>query len=209
MPHLPTLLALALVAVPLSVESARAEYPTADGGFAQLLSRYDRNGNGLLEPHERAAMLAPKADQEPQPLSAFPLVCEGEAPGGSGGGSSNAQEDQESAPRQVARLVALRGQPFAENQPPGQEQPQEGEQAASDSYAPETPAAPRQPVQFRNAVQYRMLLNEQQAQPRSQPFAQAATFGPMVGRVRHYPRRGHFAHSCCGASRASFYLAQY
>jgi hypothetical protein len=56
-----------------------------------------------------------------------------------------------------------------------------------------------------------MMLNEQQGQPRSQPFAQAATFGPTVGRARQYPRR-HFTvtvHSRCASSRAAVLMAGY
>ena len=184
----------------------------ADVGYAQLLIQFDRNGNGLLEDHERAAMLAASREQAPQPLSAFPLICEGQTFGGFGGAVARVEQQQESPPLpQVARHIQLRHNPFAENQPPDDAQPDQDELASTHGYAPAAPPAPRQPVRIRNAVQYRMLLNEQQAQPRSQPFAQAATFGPTIGLAKYYPRHSFAAtaHVGCAGSRWNLVRAGY
>jgi hypothetical protein len=81
---------------------ARGQF--ADVGYAQLLIQFDRNGNGLLEDHERAAMLAASREQAPQPLSAFPLICEGQTFGGFGGAVARVEQQQESPP-----LPRLRG----------------------------------------------------------------------------------------------------
>jgi hypothetical protein len=205
--------ALLVVAALLPAGAARGQF--AEDGFVRLLSQYDFNGNGLLDSHERAALAAASREQEAQPLSAFPLICEAQAPGGLSGASASAELHQQQSPqfRQVAQHVQLRHRQFAENQPPEAAEPDDQqEQESTDGYAPAPPPpAPRQPVRIRNAVQYRMALNEQQSQPRSQPFAQAATFGPMVGRVKHYPRPyfGVTAHVGCACSRASLYLARY
>jgi len=206
-------LATLLVAAALApVGIAHGQFLSPEGGYAQLLAQHDRNGNGLLEDHERAAMLAVAENEEPLPLSAFPLICEGQSTG-FGGAAATADDAEESPPPQVARHVRLRGEQLAENQPPGDADPVQDEQAPTDGYAPAAPSAPPQVVRIRNAVQYRMLLNESQAQPRSEPFARAATFGPMVGRAKQYPR--HYfamtatAHVGCSCTRASLYLAGY
>lgn len=197
--------ALLLATALLPVGIARGQY--AEGGLVQLLVQYDRNGNGLLEDHERAAMLAASKQEELQPLSAFPLICEGQAFGGLGGAAASAEQQQSPPLHQVARHVQLRHQQFVDDQPQEDAQPDQEELASTDGYTPAAPPAPRQPVRIRNAVQYRMTLNEQQAQPRSQPFAQAATFGPTVGLAKYYPRRTLAVHSTCGCSRVMLYTA--
>ncbi len=182
------------------------------GSYARLLARYDRNGNGLLEARERAAMLAPvEEDPEPISLAAVPLVCEGETTGGGSGGASSSAAGQD----QFAEQLGVRNVRWRRQQAVGGQPADDGEaqQADADQLAGEaahgyplpspTPAAPQRPsVQFRNAVQYRMQLNEQQAQARTQPFARAATFGPMLGRTKRYPRRSFTvtAHVGCACS---------
>jgi hypothetical protein len=204
------LMALLLAVALLPAGISRGQF--AEGGYTQVLMQYDRNGNGLLEDHERAVMLTSSKRQEPQPLAAFPLICDGQAAGGTGGATASAEQQGESPLSQVARHIQLRHDPFAENQPSNDStEPDQDELASTDGYTPAATPAPRQPVQIRTAVLYRMMLNEQQVQPRSQPFAQAATFGPMVGRVRQYPQRSFTitVHGSCSCSRASLYLAGY
>jgi hypothetical protein len=123
--------------------------------------------------------------------------------------------------QQIGRHVRWRRQQFAEDQPQGDPQPNQAEghlltEELDGGYTPGAPPRPiepqRQNVRFRNVVQYRMLLNESKAQPRSQPFARAATFGPIVGLSKQQPPGYNSANVdvCCSSSRVSFYgLAGY
>ncbi len=223
MQRLAGLLALLIATALLPIETCRAQFPPGEGSYSQLLAKYDRNGNGLLDDRERAALLAPAEDQQPLSVSAFLLICDGQS-AGSASRSSASAEQQSSSPPQVARHVRWRWRQFAEDQPQGDPQPDqanlaEGALLAEESAggytsetSPQPPEPRRQSVRFRNVVQYRMLLNESRAQPHSQPFARAATFGPMLGRTKQQPRRYRAAYVDvgCVSSQASFYrLARY
>ncbi len=217
MRRLATLSALLIVPVLLSSETCRAQFRPDEGSYAQLLAKYDRNNNGLLDDQERAALLAPTEVRQPLNVPAIPLICDGLSVG-SGGGSSASAEQQQSPPPmpQVGRHVHWRRQQFAKRQPQGDPQPNQARQAEGDMLAersvdgypfetsPQPPEPQRQNVQFRNVVQYRMLMNEARVQARSQPFARSATFGPMLGRTKQQCRAAR-SDSCCASTRFTVY----
>lgn len=214
------LVALLTVAALLPTETCQAQLFLGEGSYAQLLAKYDSNHNGLLDDLERAALLAPPKVQQPLAMPAFPLICDGQTAGSGGGASASAEQQSLSLP-QVARHVRWRRQQFAEHQPPGdllRDQANLAEddllaEESADGYlsetSPEAPEPRRQNVQFRNVVQYRMLLNETRTRPRSQPFARAATFGPMLGRTKQQMQymRAVPVEDSCVISRASLYRA--
>lgn len=212
------LLALLIATAFLPTEACRAQLSSDKSSYAQLLAKYDKNRNGLLDDPERATLLAPAEVRQTLPASAGPLICEGQA-AGSAGGASASSEQRLYSPLQAARHVRWRRRQLAEVLPSddpqlGQADPAEETllvEESTNGYPSETSPQPleprRQNVRIRNVVQYRMLLNESRAQPRSQPFARAATFGPMLGRTKQRSPcyRSANVDVGCVSTRASIY----
>ena len=201
------LLAL-LIGAMLPAEVARGQFSHAGSSFVEWLGRHDQNGNGRIDAHERAALVATDERQRGTDFT-LPLICDGPPAVGGGGGSTSTEDQQQLPASDVARQVRWRRLPFAERQTDDQAQPHEpqddqlaAEAAGQYDSGPPAPQPPQaQPVRFRRAVQYRMMLNEQQRQPRPQYFARAATFGPTIGLTKRYAAAR--ADTCCGCCRAT------
>ena len=191
------------------VEVARAQFSPLGISFGEWLAQHDRNGNGRIDAHERAALVASDKQQGETSDSTLPLICDGPPAVGGGAGSNSVEDRQQPPPVEVERHARWHRQPFAERRNDDQAQPHESqddqlaaEAAKQYDSGPPAPEPPQtQPVRFRRAVQYRMMLNERQRQPRPQYFTQAATFGPTIGLTkRSFVSR---ADSCCGTCRVT------
>lgn len=197
MPYKTPLLAILLMAWPTLAQ--------AQEGYAGLLARYDRNGNGVLEPHERAALFVPAPSE-----SLRPLVCEAEATGTAGGAAASAKEEL-AAERVNARIVRVGHEQLAAADPDAENSraANEADAESVDGYsASPSPTDSRPLAQGRTMSTYHLQTQAAPPpQPRSQPFARAATFGAMVGRTKRYQRAA--IHDTCAPSRHSFYLARY
>jgi len=195
MPRIARLLILLLAFALLSAKTGHAQLPPDKGSYAQLLAKYDKNHNGLLDDQERNALLAPAEAEPPPSMPELPLICDGH-PVGNAGESTDSSAQRVLTLNRGPRHIQLSGQRFAENPPEGDNRSTQANhprrflhiENSTEGYpaetSPDSPDPQPRATALRNVVRYRMLLNESRAQERSRSFAQAATFGPMLGRTK-------------------------
>lgn len=212
----------AACSVSVLVSSAQGQQSTATGSYALQFLKFDRNGNGKLDPAERAAMNAKPAPAE-QPIAGLPLICEGESigDGGGGGGSSASQTETQhhqhehaAFQRQAQWRVVRHPLPQPADEPqPNQQLPEGAEDDAAHGYQVEAPSpAPPTPVPppsvgLSKAVQYRLLANRDRQRPRPTQYRQAAVFGATIGLTKRQPSRYlPIQCVCCNSRRSSLFI---
>ena len=211
---------LAFLVGAMLATSAQAQLHMPGDSLAARLLRFDRDGNGRIDPHELPAKNE-STQHERLPAAGLPLICDAQVygPGGSGGAVASQQASESEQPQAHAanhRQPQRADQPHPHDRADGEveeSQPHDRRSAVEGGYPvvaePSEQPEPRpRSVGLNKAVQYRLLLNRQQAQPRPQRYRQAATFGAVQGLVKQNRYRP-VPDSCCAPTRSSFTLTIY